>query len=187
MLGESGDFSEEFPLRLIKVADPRFGKSRNVEVKLDTTLPKIIKMRNELKELKNVLPSVKLDIKRGKVFVGEKEIDFAPIEFCYYRYFVELKLSGMEVSENFLKKIIEFHKETFSEYDSVRQSLEEMLNKGWGLSTNTFRSNISKLNKKLFAALNNESLCKLFSIKADGKRGARFYGIEASKEKFKIR
>ena len=195
LLAESGDFSEKFPLRLIKIKDPRYGKSRNVEVKLATALPKIIRMKNELEELKKTLPVAELDIKRGKLYVAEKEIDLAPIEFCYYRYFVELKLtgsenekfSGTEVSENFLKKIIEFHKETFTDYDAARQTLERMLNKEWGLSTNTFRSNISKLNGKLKKVINNESLYKLFSIKADGKRGARFYGIEAPKEKLKIR
>ena len=195
LLAESGDFSEDFPLRLIKVRDPRFGKSCNIEVKLATTLPKIIRMKNELKKLQDALPIAELDIKQGKLLIGEKQIELAPIEFCYYRYFMELKLSGEEkekfsgfqTSDDFLKKIIKFHEESFEDYYTARQALEEMLNKKWGLSTNTFRGNISKLNKKIKRILSNESLYKLFRISAEGKRGARFYGINAPKEKLVVK
>src|SRR5690606_27210426 len=36
LLSESGDFSDTNRLRLIKVKDPKFGKSENITVKIDT-------------------------------------------------------------------------------------------------------------------------------------------------------
>ncbi len=196
LLAESGDFSEEFPLRLIKVKDPKYGKSENVEVKLSTSLPKIIRMKKELKKFKNALPEAKINVKKGTIEIDGKKIDVAPIEFCYYRYFAELKLngeekekfSGNEVPERFHKKIIDFHSETFPYYDAARQQLEKMLNSKPKLllSTSTFRGNITKLNKKIKRALGEDLLYEQFKISSEGKRGAKFYGINAPKEKLKI-
>ncbi len=52
LLAESGDFSEIFPLRLVKVKDPRYGPSKNIEVKLETSLPRIIRLKEENENLK---------------------------------------------------------------------------------------------------------------------------------------
>ncbi len=195
LLAESGDFSEQFPLRLIKVGDPRFGKSKNIEVKLNTALPKIIRMKNELNKLKtDLIPKAIIDIKKGQLTIGDNLINLAPIEFCYYRYFAELqinaedgeKVSGIFVNDKFLSKIIDFHAESFEDYDSGRQKLEIMLNKKEPLATATFRGNISKINKKIRQALDNETLADFFQISSEGKRGAKFYGIKVPPEKLKI-
>ena len=55
LLAESGDFSENNPLHLIKVKDPKFGKSENIPVKIDTSLPHIIRLKEEVQTLKKDL------------------------------------------------------------------------------------------------------------------------------------
>ncbi|MCF6269423.1 MAG: RNA repair transcriptional activator RtcR family protein [Melioribacteraceae bacterium] len=195
LLGESGEFSERYPLRLIQVKDPRFGKSKNVEVALDTTLPKIISLKKEVEILKkDLVPSVTIDVIKGKISIGDIKIKLSPIEFCYYRYFAERvidglgdeKFSGISVSLKFMRQIFKYHEESFEFLDTNRIDLEKMIKKKLELGIQTFRGNVSKANKKIKIALHNESLSNLFEISSEGGRGARFYGIKANPEKLRI-
>ena len=195
LLAESGDFSEEYPLRLIKVKDPRFGSAGNVEVKLNTSLPRIIRLKKEVDKLKeDLIPKCKIDIEKGKVLIGEKEIDFAPTQFCYYRYFAQRAIenkgkenfSGFNAPIHFVEAVYEFYEQTFPSLDVNGQFLLDIINGKKSLALGTFRSNISKLNKKLEKALGNQSLFELFRISIEGKRGKRFYGINAPGNKFEI-
>lgn len=195
LLAESGDFSEEFPLRLIRVIDPRFTEKPLREVKLSTTLPKIISMKQELNELKdNLIPEAKLLISKGLLKIGSAEVPLSPVEFAYYRYFCERKLndeeeekfSGLTVSDAFTRSIIEFHEVSFPDLDLNRLELIQILKSGAGLSITTFRGNISKINKKIETALNNSYMAGLFKIESAGKRGAKFYGIRADQSKIRI-
>lgn len=195
LLAESGDFSEIYPLRLIKIKDPKFGKSENIEVKLDSTLPKIIRLKNELENLKkDLIPTAVVETKRGLIKIGKYDVDLSPIEFCYYRYFAERvlknvgdeKFAGFSVSLKFMEEILNYHKESFPDLELNRLDLQNMLNKQNELGIQTFRGNISKVNKKIKNTLRNETLTKYFSISIEGKRGAKFYGIKASKAKIKI-
>ena len=87
LLGESGEFSENYPLRLIQVKDPRFGKSQNVEVDLDTTLPKIISLKEEVENLKkDLVPTATLNIGRGKLSVGGTEINHYGLQVHSFSY-----------------------------------------------------------------------------------------------------
>lgn len=195
LLAESGDFSESNPLELIKVTDPKFSKSKNVKVKLNTTLPKIIGLKKEVTELKNdLIPQAIIDINKGKLTIGEKIVKLSPVEFCYYRYFAERiqkedgmeKFSGFNVSINFIKRIHKFHEESFPDLDANRIDMEAMIKKDYELPIQTFRGHISKINKKLKKSLMNESLFKLFKITNEGTRGAKFYGLKLNKEKIII-
>ena len=195
LLAESGDFSEEYPLRLIKVKDPRFGNDGNVEVKLNTSLPKIIRLKKEVDKLKeDLIPKCKIYIEKGKIFIGEKEIDFAPTQFCYYRYFAQRAIENkgkenfprFDPPLHFVKAVYEYHKQTFPNLDVNRQFLLDIINGRETWSLETFRSNISKLNKKLEETLGNLSLFELFRISIEGKRGKKFYGINAPGNKFEI-
>jgi len=72
LLGESGEFSENYPLRLIQVKYPRFGRLKNVEVNLDTVLPKIVGLRKEVESLKkDVVPIDTLNISRGELSIDD--------------------------------------------------------------------------------------------------------------------
>ncbi|NUN09710.1 MAG: hypothetical protein HUU54_11090 [Ignavibacteriaceae bacterium] len=195
LLAESGDFSTEYPLRLIKVKDPKFGKTGNVEVKLDSALPQIIRMEREIKDLKNeLLPAAKLNVKKGTLHIGKALIDLTPVEFCYYRYFIENRFEGIE-SENFggietppgfAQKIFSFHEETFPGLDLLREDLRKAVKAGNGVAITTFRGNITKLNRKITAALTGDTVRSYFIISSEGKRGAKFYSIKAPVEKLRM-
>lgn len=195
LLAESGDFSEELPLRLIKVKDPKYGTSKNINVKFGTSLPRILKLKNEIENVKkDLVPNATIDISRCTLTIGEISVDLSPIEFCYYRYFAERvinesgdeKFSGISVSLNFMKAIYRYHEESFFDLELNRDDLRKMIKKGDELSIQTFRGNISKANKKIRKSLEKETLVKNFQITIAGKRGAKFYGIKAGMNKLII-
>jgi hypothetical protein len=195
LLAESGDFSETNSLNLIKVRDPKFGKSENIPVKIDTSLPKIIRLKEEVENLKEgFLPVVRMDVEKGELFIGEQQIPLSPIEFCYYRYFLELvlaekspeKISSLETSLHFVEKIFQYHEESFPVMDLSRDELRKLLKEKMGIAIATFRGNVSKVNRKIKSVLNDENLSKYYEIGSTGKRGAKFYGIFLLPKKIKI-
>jgi hypothetical protein len=196
LLAESGDFSETNPLRLIKVADPRYSESKNIPVKLNTSLPKIISLKNENIQLKkDFLPVVHLFIETGKVFIGNIELQFAPVEFAYYRYFLEKakegnnmeKISGLSIPIHFLEKVYQFHEESFPVLDINREEIRKAIKSNKELGITTFRGNVTKINRKIKELINNKSVVEQFEITSQGKRGAKFYGILASQDKIIIK
>ena len=196
LLAESGDFSETNPLKLIKVKDPKFGKSENIPVKIDTSLPRITRMKEEIETLKDgYLPTIRMDVEKGGVFIGEHQIPLSPIEFCYYRYFLELvieekspeKISSLETSLQFVEKIYQFHEESFPVSDAAREEMRKILKQGMGIAIATFRGNVSKLNKRIKAAISDENLSDYFEISSSGIIGAKFYGIKVLAAKIKIK
>lgn len=195
LLAESGDFSDQNPLNLIRIRDPKFGKPSISPVKLDTSLPRIISLGKEVESLKrDLIPLAKIDIAKGRVSIGETAINLSPIEFSYYRYFAEMalkgkglvKFSGFSAPKEFLEKIVKFHQESFPDLDTNRLVLEKMLKRNELLVIETFRGNVSKTNKKLKIQLKSETLYSTFEIKGVGARGARFYGIQIAPEKIEI-
>lgn len=195
LLGESGEFSEEYPLNLIQVKDPRFGTSANKPVKLDTALPKIVVLKNEVAKLKDdLIPIAEINAVNGQLKIDNKLILLSPIEFCYYRYFAERvvaglkaeRFSGITVSIDFMERIYQYHEESFEFLELNRMDLGKMIKNNLELGIQTFRGNVSKANKKIKTALNNETLAETFMISIEGGRGAKFYGIKAPAEKLKI-
>lgn len=194
LLAESGDFSETNPLNLIKVKDPKFGKTENIPVKIDTALPKITRMKEEIETLKDgFLPVVRMDVEKGEVFIGEHQIPLSPIEFCYYRYFLELvieekspeKISSLETPFHFVEKIYQHHEESFPILDLSRHELQKNVKQEMGIAIATFRGNVSKLNKKIKDSI-KENLSSYYEISSSGIRGAKFYGIQVPSKKIKI-
>jgi len=116
------------------------------------------------------------------------------MELTYYKYFAERvfvgkgdeKFSGFNTTNAFLDRVIEIHEELFPDLDTNRMDIISIRKKDIGLSIYTFRGNISKLNKKIRDALQNDSIANTFEIASEGQRGAKFYGIHAPKEKIKI-
>ncbi|MDP2301596.1 MAG: RNA repair transcriptional activator RtcR family protein [Ignavibacteria bacterium] len=198
LLSESGEFSKEYPLKLIRVREPKFGKPYTKEVKLATALPKIISMENEINLLKQekeaLIPTLNLNLSKGTVSIGNVIIPLSPIEFSYYRYFCDLlikssspiRLSGLSAPKEFLEKIIYYHKKSFPESDLFRVELESMIKKNFPLSLTTVRGNISKTNKKFRQTLASDAISKLFEISITGKRHAKLYGLNIPAEKIII-
>ena len=115
-------------------------------------------MKEELENLKDgFLPVVRMDVEKGEVFIGEHQIPLSPIEFCYYRYFLELvieekspeKISSLETSLQFVEKIYQYHEESFPVMDLSRVELRKLIKDGMGIAISTFRGNVSKLNRKI--------------------------------------
>jgi hypothetical protein len=195
LIAESGDF----PLELVRSNEPRFGKPPVTSVKLSTGLPRILRLEKEnetlREEKKTLMPMLEIDIRKGRIQIGQIKIDLSPVEFAYYRYFAERaqlgeeleRVSGIFAPRGFLRKIAAYHKESFPASDLFRAELESMLKSGKELDIRTFRANLSKTNKKLRSALPTEAWVKLFSIVAEGKRHALSYGLRLPRSKIKIR
>ena len=195
LMAESGDF----PLELIRSNEPKYGKPLVTAVKLGTSLPRIVRLQEEnetlRKENQSLIPRLVMDIKSGRIAVGKTVIPLSPIEFSYYRYFVERKLrgedseriSGILVPTTFLKKVVEYHEESFPESDLFREQLVTMIKSRKELTVSTFRGNVSKLNKKFKVALQNRALENLFEIGREGKRHSVSYGIRAPSSKLVLK
>ena len=195
LLAESGDFSETSKLNLVQVRDPKFGKSENLPVKIDTALPRIVRLKEEVDNLKkDLIPSADITFEKPGLKIGNTQIPLSPIELCYYIYFVERvisgfgeeKFSGLTAPDHFLERIIQLHEDLYPALDSNRMDLINLKKKGIGLSISTFRGNISKMNKKIRKAVNNESISSNYEVSATGGRGYKFYGIRADKDKLVI-
>jgi hypothetical protein len=194
LMAESGDF----PIQLIRSNEPKFGKPIVTPVRLSTALPRILRLEEENKQLRQekeaLIPSLQIRREDGLTQIGGTAIAFGPIESVYYRYFAERakrgelpeRLSGRSVPLRFLRQILEYHRESFPDADSSRQALERMVLKGNTLAIETFRGNVTKANKKLRQAISNHSLIKMFSITAEGVRNARTYALRLPAEKISI-
>lgn len=188
LMAESGDFR----LKLIRSNEPKFGKPPVTEIKLGTGLPKIIRLESENKDLKKLLPIVNLNIPKGELKIGSVPVKLSPVQFAYYRYFIERAKEEKEYErfgntadtpKSFLKKIIEFHKESFPDaYMNIKVS-ENILEKGYGADIRTFRANISKLNNKIKTAMVSYNY---YIIETEGSRFRTCYGISLPPEKINI-
>lgn len=195
LLSESGDFSESNKLNLIQVKDPKFGESENIPVEIDTALPRIIRLKEEVENLKkDLVPVATISVTRPGLKIGDIVIDLTPIELCYFKYFAERVVNGQgdekfpiyKTSLSFLERIIQIHTEFFPESDARRIDMENIKRRFEGLAISTFRGNVSKLNKKIKETIKNDSIADAFMITSEGVKEAKSYGIKAPKEKLRI-
>ena len=136
-----------------------------------------------------------MDGEKGEVFIGKEPIHVTPIEFCYYRYFLELiwmrtspeKISSLETSLQFVEKIYQYHEESFPVMDLARDELRKLLKDEMGIAISTFRGNVSKLNRKIKIAFADDNLSSYYEVSSSGIRGAKFYGIKVPSNKIKIK
>lgn len=190
LMAESGDFK----IKLIRSNEPRFGKPLVTEVKLDTSLPQIKRLKEEkkilLKDKLRFAPILFINRKQKEIKIGKEVLILSPVEYSYYSYFINRTLKGYEyletdiatMPEEFYKDIINIHRKSFPQADSIRQASEIAK----GISTSTFRSNISKLNKKIKSVLPDNFLNQYYQITSHGSRFYKKYGIELTKEKIRV-
>ena len=192
LMAESGDFK----INLIRSNEAKFGREPITEIKLGTGLPKVIKnLEEENKSLKALLPNVFMNLEKGEVKIGDTIVPLSPIQFAYYRYFIERisedkeyeRFSGFEVPKTFHKKIIEYHKQSFPESDLFIKESEKLLRDNMGYDMRTFRANVSKLNKKIKDALNDNKIDSYFLVETEGIRHSLRYGINLTTEKIAIK
>jgi hypothetical protein len=193
LLAESG----EVKLSLYRTTEAELAKTPVREVKLDASLPRIVALEEENAALKEIaIHPVTLSVRKGHVTIGDKVVQFSPLQFAYYRFFLErikhsnatadealYRMSGMVADEAFGRKIQEFKRESFpnaSDSDGTygrKKSLE--------IPMEQFRSNLTKLNSKLRDAL-GETLARYYIIEGSGPRQAKRYGIKLDKSKVRI-
>jgi len=187
LMAESGDF----PLRIIRSNDPKYGKPFVSQVKLGTSLPKILRLEKENNQLKkNLLNDVTVNIKKAELKIGKKSINLSPVEFSYYRYFLErandeseyLRIDVDIVPPELYNSIIKFHRESYPQADSNRLLSE----KNKTIKSSTFRSNVTKLNSKIKSLLESNASVNFYLVESEGERFRKSYGINLPKEKIKI-
>lgn len=195
LIAESGDFK----LHLIRSNEPEYGLPAVVPVKLDTSLPKITSLKEENIKLNRVnrdlLPTVHIDIKRSELTIGDVMIPLSPLQFCYYRYFLErvknnegdMKLKGYDMPREFCERVVNYYEESYKEHDLNIKSYKDKLIKFEYIDASTFRSNISKLNKRIETELSNPLLKDFFTVRATGPNQAKSYGVSIPKEKISIK
>jgi len=191
LMAESGDFK----IKLIRSNEPKFGRGLITEIKLGTGLPRIQKLEKEIKvflkdKLKNA-PNIILNLQKRQIRINDQLLLVSPIEYSYYIYFIkrafeEKELLEVDIAimpEEFYKKILEIHRTSFPQADSNRQ-ISEIYK---GINTSTFRSNISKLNKKIAEIIPDDSINQYYQISSQGSRFFKKYGIILSKNKIIIK
>lgn len=205
LLAESGDFSLENPLKLVRSIDPRFGRKKIVPVKLDTSLPRIISLTNKISVLESqkeklieekmsFLPELILNTKTAEIFIGSETLNLSPVLFCYYRYFVERVINDKDferfsfygTSVDFVKKIVKYHEETFPDSDVAREEMIKLIRNNEGISRQTLLSNFSKIKSAVKKTIKVNSLMKYYIISSTGRRHLTTYGIILPKHKIKI-
>lgn len=191
LMAESGDFN----LRLIRSNESRYGKSPITEIKLGTGLPSVIKrLESENKDLIKLLPAVNMNITKGELKIGNELIKLSPVQFAYYRYFLERAKEENEYERfpmfrthlEFVKKIIKYHNDSFPESDQEILETVKLLKNSDGIVMGNFRSVISKINRKIKSILNTQNISNYFIIESNGGKQALSYGISISGEKINI-
>jgi len=190
LIAESGDF----PMKLIRSVEAKYGRPVVRDVKLNSSLPRILRLKEENEELKierkNLLPLLKLNISKAEIYIGKEELNLSPVEFSYFRYFLEraykeleyLRIDIVTVPEEFYNSILKFNRESYPQADTIRMDSE----KNKCITTPTFRGNISRLNKKIRTLIDNDARSNYLIIESVGERFKKSYGINLSKEKIKI-
>jgi hypothetical protein len=193
LMAESGDF----PIDLIRSNEPKFGKPLVTPVKLGTGLPRILHLEAERKKLQesnlDLIPKLILDLTNGLVSIGNTTIQLSPVEFCYYRYFVErrldtddfVRISGIFVPQEFVEKTMQYRNESYPDKKLSETELKAFLKHG--ITTTTFRSNVSKTNVKIHGALKNDGLARMFEVAIEGKKNSKMYGIRAPRSKVSLK
>jgi hypothetical protein len=193
LMAESGDF----PIELIRSNEPRYGKPLVIPIKLGTGLPRILRLEEENKQLQKdkeeLIPPLVINVKNGLANVNGVTLDLSPIEFCYYRYFAERKLisdeferiSGILVPAIFVENLLLYRKESFPDKEVSEKQKRELRDRG--ISSATFRSNVSKANNGIHNVLKNKSHAKFFEIAIEGKKNSKLYGLRLPKAKIIIK
>ena len=194
LIAESGDF----PLELIRSNEPETGKPPVTRVKLGTGLPKIQRLENENERLRKInislLPEVVLNINKSEIYIDNFRVNFSPLEFCYYRYFLEknisgdsdLKVQGFTMPREFCEKIIQYFNESYKPFDINIRNLKKKLSEFENIRVGNFRSNVTKLNVKIKKLPVSPNFLLYFKIMPSGPRFSKSYGIGIPPEKIKI-
>jgi len=185
--------SVDFKLNLIRTNEPSFNQDIITPVKLGTGLPRIQKIEKENKILKDLLPEVEIYIKERKLLIGKTEVSLHPMEFCYYRYFLEKAKRGNHeesIPDRHLPKLMvqvlnKYYKESFP-YSDKGKALENAAINNDDLPKSILSENMANIKKKIINSLEDKNLAIQYTIKNLGNRNDGVYLIDLDKKKIKI-
>ena len=194
LLAESG----EAKLSLYRTVEAELSSKPVREVRLDATLPRIQALERENQELKNIaIPIVEMSITKGHVKINGSIIDFSPMQFAYYRFFLErikaskngheprFRVSTMVLDESFKTKLLAYRTESFPNYADSDGTYKR--NKDDNTTpVEQFRSHLSKLNTKITEVI-DENLAHYYIVEGLGPRQAKSYGLKIDHSKVRIR
>lgn len=193
LLAESG----EAKLSLYRTVEAELSDKLVHEVRLDAALPRIQALEKENQELKQIaIPAVEMSIKKGHVKINGSIIDFSPIQFAYYRFFLEriraskngedprYRVSTMVLDDMFTNKVLEYRTESFPNYADSDGTYGRKRNPTTPVEQ--FRSHLSKLNAKISEVV-DEHLAHYYVVDGIGPRQAKSYGLKLDHSKVKIR
>jgi len=157
-------------------------------------------------DIASIHPSVIVNLSEKVVYIGHVGIDMVPMQMVLYVNLLRRKLEGCYFPEKpyclnctecfpYLGELSK--KKTFDEmvkdyrkaYGPSSGRVDEFLRhweKKGGIDPDTLRQNISKINKTLKEAIEDETLHPYFIIGPIGKHGSKRYGIRAEKGKIFI-
>ena len=197
LLAESGEVS----LKLYRTSDPDISNVVIQPVKLEVGLPRIIGLEQQHQKLqrrtnsleKVAFKQIRMSVPNGTIHVGAVELKLSRRQFTYYRYFLSqaaehtgtadagLSIRNGRIPKNFVEAIVSYDKETWPlEPDPDMLALRV----GGELDVTVFRSNLSKLNRKISDALGDISA--LYSIQFMGRAKLRSYSLLVPASKIKI-
>ncbi len=190
LLAESGDAN----IRLVRTVEPELTSTVVRDVRLDTGLPRITRLEQENRDLRDIaIEPVLLERKSGRVLIGSTEVKFSPLQFAYYRFFLErvkkakkdqpidFRVSALSLGKTYTQEINQHQYDAFPDFensDPVR-----LAKKRSDISADDFRSAISKLNRRITDTLGNKTLAAFYHVKGEGSKKARRYavGLEPAK------
>ncbi|MBU3742584.1 MAG: hypothetical protein FGM24_09920 [Candidatus Kapabacteria bacterium] len=193
LLAESGDAG----IKLYRTIERELTDKPLREVRLDSSLPRIRTLEAENKQLRQIaIRPIEILIDKGMVKVGQTIIDLSPIQFAYYRFFLErikaakggsdprYRVSARVMDDEFVAKVDQYLKESFPDRADSDGTYGKKKSKM--TPTENFRSTISKLNRKFTDAL-DEDLAEYYTIRYIGPRQARSYGLRLEHTHVRIR
>ena len=195
LLAESGDFR----INLIRTNEKQFGGKRVEPVRLNSALPRIISLRNEVKqrekEIQELIPNLIIDLNTGIVRVGETIIRLAPAEFSHYCVLAKHALDGddpfhfseEDLPQEMVIEALEYYKQAFMHlYENLTKSEQEAKENN-PIEVKTWRSFVSRINTAFKNSQLKSNIIKHYQVSIDGKRNSSLYSITAHPQKIKFK
>ena len=183
LLAESGDFK----IKLIKSVEKNYGGKRVEPVQLNSTLPRIISLRNEVeekeKEIQELIPNLTIDVNKRSIKIGETDIILAPAEFAHYCVLAKHASNGDEaflikghiLPRTMAIEALDYYQQTAEHlYENLTQKEKDEKLK-YLVDVKTWRAFISRINKKIENSQLNFNIIKHYKVSDDGSRNSKLY------------
>jgi CBS domain-containing protein len=134
---------------------------------------------------------IQIDAAKASVSICHEVLKLEPLEFVYYRYFVErakcrqssAKIDDPKFSpEGFLCTILKYFDESFPQQERTHERLEKHVRENKEITVREFRSKISRINSKIRRLLSKASCDIDCEIRTNGPQKSRNYFVNCPPE-----